>query len=101
MAIEEIERQARMLATENRQAEPLITKMYWFPDENEVRLVGVLSAMPIGDGRIHPYFFRPAPQQNLPAPSGVALVRPEEVCNSQLPEEWGDWEDAVELEADE
>jgi hypothetical protein len=97
MPIEEIKKQAEMLASENRQAEPQITKVYWFPDANEVRLIEVLPTIPIGDGRVHPFFFRSSPLDNLPAPSGVALVRPEDVDHAELPEDWGNWEDAVEL----
>jgi hypothetical protein len=101
MPREEIERQARLLATDNRRAEPQITQIYWFPDDNEVRLVEVLPTVPAsGDGRVHPYFFRPSPIDNLPAPSGVALVRPDEVRQAQLPPNWGNWNDAVELEID-
>ena len=98
MAREEIERQAKLLAKDNRLAEPEIIKIFWFPNDEEVRLVEVLPTIPGGDGRVHPYFFRPSPADNLPAPSGIAMIRPEEVHHAQLPEDWGGWEDAIELE---
>ncbi|HUO09088.1 MAG TPA: hypothetical protein VM008_12350 [Phycisphaerae bacterium] len=98
--LQEIERQARLLAQENRLAEPEITRIFWFPSEDEVRLVELDATVPpSGDGRIHPYFFRPSPQDGLPAPSGIALIRPDEHRRVELPESWGDWENAVEIEA--
>ncbi|HVX86691.1 MAG TPA: hypothetical protein VH253_18050 [Phycisphaerae bacterium] len=101
VGLAEIERQARLLAKENRQAEPAITKVYWFPDEHEVRLVEVDTTMPpSGDGLVHPFFFRPSPQDDLPSPSGVALISPEEDRRAELPEGWGSWEDARELESE-
>jgi hypothetical protein len=97
-----IERQAKLLANENRLAEPSITTIYWFPNDHEVRLVEVLSTVPAnGDRQLQPFFFRPSPVDNLPAPSGVAFVRPDEVNRARLPDTWGDWADAVELETEE
>ncbi|MDB5289176.1 MAG: hypothetical protein JWL69_417 [Phycisphaerales bacterium] len=102
MPREEIERQAKLLAKENRKGEPDITSVYWFPDENEVRLVEVLPSVPAShDRRVHPYFFRPAPQDGLPAPSGVALIGADDFGKLQLPPNWGDWNSAVELEDEE
>jgi hypothetical protein len=61
-------------------------------------MVEVLPTVPANDdGRIHPFFFRPSPIDKLPAPSGVALVRPDEVRKVQLPAGWGDWNDAKEI----
>lgn len=97
MSREAVEQQARLLARENREAEPGITKVYWFPHEIEVRLVEVLPAIPPSGTRIVPFHFRPRPQDNIPAPSGIALVRPDEVGKLLLPQGWGRWEDAVEL----
>lgn len=99
MPRDEVESQAKLLAKENRQSEPEIGKVYWFPDENEVRLVELHPTIPAsGDGQVHPFFFQPSPSDNLPAPSGIALVRPDEFGNLQLPPDWGDWDSAVELE---
>jgi hypothetical protein len=97
MSRKAIEQQARLLAKENRNAEPEITNVYWFPNETEVRLVEVLPAVPPSGDRVVPFYFRPQPADNLPAPSGIALVRPDEVRNLPLPKGWGQWEDAVEL----
>ena len=99
MAKAEVERQARLLAIENKKAEPEITKVYWFPDEGEVRLVELLQSVPeSGDGKVHPYHFRPDPADQLPAPSGIALIRPDEFGKLQLPEKWGGWDQAVPIE---
>jgi hypothetical protein len=94
----DIQEQARLLADDNRKAEPAITTVFWFPDPDEVRLVEVhsgIAATP--EGPLHPFFFRESPDDNLPAPSGIVLVRPEEVRQRELPEEWGSWEDGIEL----
>lgn len=100
MAQQDIEKQARKLAQENREAEPGITKIFWFPDDNEVRLVELLPETPIvvGDTRLNPVYFRPAPQYGLPSPSVVAIIHPDEFGKLELPETWGTWDDAEELE---
>jgi hypothetical protein len=99
MSLEEVKNQAKLLAAENRMAEPDILEIYWFPDEAEVRLVETLPTIPAsGDGRLHPYHFRANRDQNLPHPSGVALIRPDEVGRLTLPEKWGDWDEAIPLE---
>jgi hypothetical protein len=92
MPIAEIESQARMLAEENMKADPDILKVYWFPDEAEVRLIEVSQSIPSStDNRVHPFYFRPDPASNLPAPSGIALIRDQEWATSTLPPDWGDW----------
>jgi hypothetical protein len=99
MPTAEIERQARLLASENKNAEPAIEQVFWFPDEEEVRLVGTTPTVPESDdGELHPFYFRPDPRENLSAPSSIALIRPSEVGRLTLPRNWGDWRTAVELE---
>lgn len=94
-----VERQAKVLASENRRADPNIGRMYWFPDEEEVRLVGVTPSVPLsGDGDVHPFYFRADPGHDLPAPTGIALIRPDEVGKLRLPRKWGDWPGAIVLE---
>ena len=100
MLLEEIRRQAELLARENRQAEPAISRILWFPDDHEVRLVELDATVPpSGDGKVHPYFFRSSPQDGLPAPSGVALIRPDEFRRIELPADWGNWDNAQDIEA--
>jgi hypothetical protein len=99
MAKQLIREQAQLLATENKRSEPDIQKVYWFPDDHEVRLIEVTPSIPAsGDGCVHAFHFRPNPGAKLPAPSGVALIRPDEFGNLRLPDRWGDWKDAVELD---
>jgi hypothetical protein len=96
--IKEIEKQARRLARENRKNDPDIKRVYWFPHDAEVRLIELHKTIPISlDGEIHPFYFRAAPASNLPAPSGIALIRPEELKKLSPPSNWGSWEDAEEL----
>lgn len=93
-----VEQQARSLAADNRQAEPAIVRIYWFPDEQEVRLVGLNPEMPASSDRsLHPFYFRPSPADALPLPSRIALIRPEEFGKLVLPDGWGTWGDAVEI----
>lgn len=94
-----IKNQAKELAKDNRKAEPSITKVYWFPNDKEVRLVELTDIIPQNDdGELHPFFFRSSPQNNLPAPSGIAMIRPDEYGKLKLPDDWGKWEDAQELD---
>ena len=93
-----IEQQARLLAKENCEAEPGITKIYWFPDADEVRLVELdANAAPTGSGSIEPFYFRASPEDDLPFPSGVALIHPDDQGTLQPPAGWGDWSDATEI----
>jgi hypothetical protein len=93
-----IERQARVLADDNRRAEPDIVRVFWFPNETEVRLVELSDQMPVtADGELHPFYFRPAPIDDLPAPSAVAIIRSSEFGQLRLPADWGSWADALEL----
>lgn len=98
MALEDVKRQAVYLARENRASDPSIRRVFWFPDENEVRLVEVYEDLPeqVGE-RISPFYFRPSPADDLPYPSGVALIGPGEVRRAELPVEWGQWDAAEEL----
>jgi hypothetical protein len=93
-----IERQARLLAEDNRKTEPDITRVFWFPDESEVRLVELSDQMPVSqDEELHPFYFRAAPKDDLPAPSAVAIIRANEFGLLKLPSHWGSWSDAFEL----
>jgi hypothetical protein len=96
--LSKIKQQAVMLARENCQTEETVTAVYWFPHETEVRLVEVDTTVPVSpDGKIHPYRFRPSPTDDMPAPSDIALISPEEVRKAELPEGWGTWDQAEKL----
>jgi hypothetical protein len=101
MSRQEIKVQAKFLAKENRLAEPEIEKVFWFPDDQEVRLVELISTVPMSGDAVEPFYFRPMPQDNLPAPSGIALIRPEEFRKLRLPPAWGSWDEAEELNGEE
>lgn len=93
-----IKDQAFELAASNRQSEPNITKIYWFPDKNEIRLLELMSDVPANDGEeIHPFYFKSSPQDGLYASSAIAIIRPEEFKNLTLPENWGVWDQAIEV----
>ena len=87
------------LARENKKGEPGITRVFWFPDEQEVRLIELEDGIPpsVG-GVVEPFYFEPSLRDNLPTPSAIALIRPDEFRCLELPEGWGDWDGATELE---
>ena len=93
-----IKRQARLLMEEARRTDPSIIRFYWFPDDSEVRLVEVATDMqPSLSNDIEPFYFPAAPSHDLPAPSGVALIRDGEDWHLNPPPGWGNWKDAEEL----
>jgi hypothetical protein len=99
MTMIDIKARAKYLAAENKLSGPDIERIYWFPSDAEVRLIALTQSIPkSSDGHVHPYYFRPSPQDQLPAPSGIALIRPDEFGSLSLPEEWGDWKAAVAIE---
>ena len=99
MTIQALEEQAKSLAKDNREADPSITRIFWFPDPegNEVWLVEAMPTVPSSGKQVHPFYFRASPSDGLPAPSGIALIRPEEIGKLDLPKKWGKWENAKEL----
>src|SRR6266567_571593 len=89
-----VEQQARLLAEDNRRAEPDIEKTFWFPDDREVRLLELTDQVPASaDGEVHPFYFRPSLKDNLPLPTAIAMIRAEEFGSLKLPPEWGNWAD--------
>ena len=95
---DQIRKQAIFLAKENVEAEPDIKTVYWFPDDEEVRLIEVEDVIPPSEGSVDPFYFDASPADEMPAPSGIALIRSDEVNKLTLPEGWGSWNDAVKLE---
>ena len=92
------EKQARLLAADNRQASPDITRILWFPDDREVRLVEITEEVAANlEEELLPFYFRASPQDNLLLPSAVVMIRPDEVEKFPPPRGWGNWSDAVEL----
>lgn len=90
-----IQKQAQFLAEEARRTDPNIIKFYWFPAEHEVRLVEVATDMqPSLDDEVQPFYFPASPEHNMPALSGVALIRDGEDGKLKLPNGWGTWDEA-------
>lgn len=93
-----IKEQAEMLARANKEAEPAIKKIFWFPDKNEIRLLELMSDVPANDGEeIYPFYFKPSPQDKITYPSAIAMIRPEEYEKLTLPKDWGTWDQAREV----
>jgi len=95
----EIEQQARLLSQDNQQADSDIIKVLWFPHESMVCLVELHKTIPSmeDDKVVRPFYFRASPEDQLPAPSGIALIRPEEEGRLKLPSDWGTWDDARDI----
>ncbi len=84
---------ARDLAQANATAEPNIIRIYWFPHEEQIRLVEVdETTMATGDQELHPYYFSAV--ADMPFVSAIALVTPEQAGRLPLPADWGTWESA-------
>ena len=94
----EIEEQARYLAHDNQLSDPDVEEVLWFKHDSEVHLVELHRAVPFAgdDKEICPVYFKASPEDGLPAPSCIALIRPEEKGQLDLPHDWNtDWEQAV------
>ncbi len=94
-APEELEATARQLAKENAESEPSILRIYWFPHDEEIRLLEIdeHALKHDDDDTIHPFYFRPV--EGIPFISGIALVPPSEEKEKLVPPEWGDWSSGV------
>lgn len=74
-----------------------MTKIYWFPHDDEVRLIEIdENTVASGTDRVEPFYFDSTATD--PVPSGVAIIRPDEYGKLDMPEGWGDWDDGQELE---
>lgn len=94
-----VKQQAIELARANKASAPELIEFYWFPDDEEVRLVEVDSTLSKTlSGEVEPFYFPPSPAEGLPAPVGIALVAPGEANLLKLPKAWGDWSKAQKLQ---
>ena len=92
------EKQARAMAAENRQTSPDITAVLWFPDDQEIRLVELTEDVAVYmDEELVPFYFPASPDDEMPLPTAIAMIRPNERGKIRLPEGWGEWSEAVEL----
>ena len=92
-----IRKLAAELAHENVEAEPSISEVYLLPAEDEIRLIEV-DEQTVPSDCVAPFYFRSAPQDGIPVPCGIAIIRPDEVRKLKLPEGWGSWDDAEKIE---
>ena len=93
LGLDEVREYARKLAAANAEAEPTITDVYWFPSGDEIRLVE-LDSDAIPNDCIAPFYFPEDPEEGIPMPSGIALIRPEDKDRLSPPDHWGSWDDA-------
>ena len=79
--------------------EHTVVSAYWFPSESEIRIVYVdYTARPSPDPqRIVPFYFGADDEGDIPLPSALAIIRPEEKDTLQPPEGWGTWDNAQEI----
>lgn len=85
------------LADANREAEPSITEIWFFPDDQEVRLIELNPVVEEGVEEIAPFHFSPDPLDAIFYPIAVALLNPQDHRRLKLPEGWGTWEQAERL----
>ena len=97
--IDSVEQGARALAADNRQSDPALQGILWFPADDQIRLVLLTAEVPAAgdDPDVHPFYFRPSPEHGLTFNSAIAMIRPDERGKLRLPPSWGAWQDAVEL----
>lgn len=88
---------AHTLARENAEIEPNIVSIYLCPAEDRVLLVEVDPSSIPNDEGVRPIYFRASPTDGLPFPSGIAMVTPEEFGAIPLPQDWGTWDDLVQI----
>jgi len=88
---------AERLAKDNVEAEPEIRKVLWFPSKDELRVVDVLEGTARSD-EVVAFHFGPDVRNGFPVPMAIALIRPdEEARRIPLPDDWGGWENAVQV----
>jgi hypothetical protein len=68
---------AMELAEAHREDDPSAL-VYWYPDANEVRLLEVTKNVPDDGDILHPFAFTPDHKNNIPYPSVIVLVNPEQ-----------------------
>jgi hypothetical protein len=94
-----IEDEARSLAASNAEADENLKEIWWFPHDEEIRLIEVDPTVPSSD-EIAPYCFPPDPVEGIHFPSAIALIRPQEKA-LPLPDGWSGWDKAVQMYAGE
>jgi hypothetical protein len=95
---EKMREQAELLAKDSKSSDPNVMRVYWFPHEKEVHIIEVTDNTTPSGTAVSPFYFGPVPDEGLTAPSGIAIIKPEEFGTIDLPSEWGNWEDGEELD---
>jgi hypothetical protein len=95
--VEDVKHKATLLAKAHKKVEPDLQESWWFPSETEIRLVEVEPGTFKNDF-VAPFFFDTAPEKGIRVPSGIAIIRPDEVQTLPLPAGWCEWSDAQRLE---
>lgn len=95
---EKIREQAKVLARDSKSSDPHVVKVYWFPHEKEVHIIEINDNTTPSGTSVIPFYFGPVPEEGLTAPSGIAIIKPEEYRELDLPSDWGTWDDGEELE---
>jgi len=90
MKITETRELAKKLAQENVRVEESISKIYWVPKADKIYLIEVDETSIPSDNYLRPMYF--SPENDIPLPSGIAMITPDEYGQIELPEEWGSWE---------
>jgi len=94
---DDMKKWALAMAKANKKEEPSISRIFWFPHGEELRLVEVDEICMASDV-VEAFHFGPNPAGGVPVPSALALIRPEEVPQQlKLPDDWGTWDDAEEI----
>ena len=91
-----VEQAARAMAAANVEAAPETEAIYFFPSDDEIRLIET-DPTTLPSVEAVPYYFAAAPKSGIPFRSSVALIRPEEAFRLAPPPGWGTWEDAIQL----
>ena len=94
--VSDIEQAARAMAAANVEAAPETEAVYFFPSEDEIRLIET-DPTTLPSAEVVPYYFSAAPKSGISFRSSVALIRPEEAFRLAPPPGWGTWKDAVQL----
>jgi hypothetical protein len=91
-----IEEEARWLAQYNKRTNPDIKNVYWFPAENEIRLLETTEEVPFSEEEkdVSPFYFPAFRDEDVHIKHklAIALIRPECFGNLNLPENWGSWD---------
>jgi hypothetical protein len=97
MGKEQMRQLAKRLALANAESEPTLQKVLWFPHDVESRLVEVMEDVVASDSVIA-FHSGPDAPGGIPVPTAIALIRPQECGVIPLPEDWGNWSAAEEIE---